>query len=150
MVLIDSNVFIIDRFFPNDNLYPQNRLFIERLASLEAGISAFTLLEVSGAASFRLSLQELEAWLFRFTAVYPVHVLDAFGLKAKGAEEWWTNFVAEVSGKISRKMTFGDGLLLKEAENYAVDAIATWNTKDFTRRTRIPVLTPAALLRSRR
>ena len=147
MVLIDSNVFIIDRFFPNDSIYPKNKLFIERLASLEVGVSAFTLLEVSGAASFRLSRYELEAWLFRFTTVYSVHVLDAFGVKGRDAEEWWTNFVAKVSDKVSKKMTFGDALLLKEAEDYAVDAIITWNTKDFARRTRIPVLTPTDFLR---
>lgn len=149
MVLVDRNIFILDRFFPRDALYPQNRRFVEQLASIDAAISAFTLLEVCGVASFRLPSPELESWLFRFTRLYPVKVLDAFGLAGKEAEAWWNTFVDEVAEKISRKMTFGDALLLREAENYVVEAIVTWNTRDFSRRTQAPVLTPTAFLRRR-
>lgn len=149
MVLVDSNIFILDRFFPRDTLYPLNRVFVEQLASIDAAISAFTLLEVCGAACFRLPIHELESWLFRFTTLYPVHVLDAFGLTGKEAEAWWNTFVDEVAEKISKKMTFGDALLLREAEKYAIEAIITWNSKDFSRRTRLSVLTPTAFLRHR-
>jgi len=147
MVLLDSNIFVLDRFFPQDALYSKNRAFVEQLASIEAAVSSFTLLEICGIAGFRLSIHELESWLFRFTNLYPVIILDAFGLKGKGAEEWWSTFVGEVAEKISRKMTFGDAVLLREAENYGAEAIITWNTKDFSRRTRLPVLTPTAFLR---
>ena len=112
-------------------------------------MSSFTLLEICGVAGFRLSVGELESWLFRFTNLYPVLVLDAFGLKGKDAEEWWSDFVSEVAEKISRKMTLGDAVLLREAEHYGPDAIVTWNTKDFSRRTSLSVLTPAAFMRSR-
>ena len=70
MVLLDSNLFIVDRFFPRDSLYPQNRLFMDQLGSLEAGISVVTLLEVCGAAAFRLTERELESWLFRFVVLH--------------------------------------------------------------------------------
>lgn len=150
MVLVDSNIFILDRFFPRDALYPQNRGFVEQLASIDAAISAFTLLEVCGVASFRLPIHELESWLLRFTTIYPVRVLDAFGLTGKEAEGWWNAFVDEVAEKISRKMTFGDALLLREAERYGVQALVTWNTKDFVHRTRLRILSPRAFLRQRR
>jgi hypothetical protein len=149
MVLLDSNIFIVDRFFPRDALYPENKSFVEQIGSFEAAISAFTLLEICGAASFRLPVHELEIWLFRFPTVYPVYVLDAFGLKAKDAETWWNAFVVEVSRNVDRKMTFGDALLLREAETYGAEAIITWNTKDFSSRTRLPVHTPTAFLRQR-
>lgn len=146
MVLLDSNVFIIDRFFPQDALYPKNRAFVEQLSSTDAAVSSFTLLEICGVAGFRLSTKELESWLFRFTNVYPVLVLDAFGLKGQDAEEWWSNFVGEVAGGITRKMTLGDAVLLREGENYGPEAIITWNTKDFSRRTQVPVMTPSAFM----
>ena len=147
MVLLDSNIFIVDRFFPRDSLYPPNRLFMDQLGSLEAGISVITLLEICGVAAFRLTARELESWLFRFSTIYPVHVLDVHGVTGKEADVWWNSFVAEVSENISKKMTFGDALLLREAEKYAADAIITWNTKDFSRRTRLPVHTPSAFLK---
>ena len=43
MVLLDSNIFIVDRFFPRDDLYGPNKIFVDQLESIEAAISAFTL-----------------------------------------------------------------------------------------------------------
>jgi hypothetical protein len=147
LVFVDSNVFIIDRFYPRDALYSQNRSFIEKLPSLDAAISILTLLEVCGGASHRLSVGELDDWLFRFDTVYPVHVINVHGLNQKDAEAWWHGFVKEVTVAIAKKMSFGDALLLREAQSYNAEAIVTWNTKDFSRRTRLTVLTPAGFLR---
>lgn len=147
MVLLDSNILILDRFFPRDSLYSQNKAFIDKLANLDAAISSFTLLEICGVASFRLSPEELSSWLFGIDAIYPVSILDVHGLRTNDSETWWSIFVAEVAANISKKMTFGDAVILREGENYKVDAIVTWNTKDFLRRTKIDVLTPSAYLR---
>ena len=76
MVLLDSNIFILDRFFPRDSLYPQNRAFIEKLASVDASVSSLNLLEICGVASFRLSTDELSSWLFGLGATDPVSILD--------------------------------------------------------------------------
>ena len=147
MVFVDSNVFIIDRFYLRDALYSQNRSFVEKIPSLDAAVSILSLLEVCGAASHRLSASELDDWLFRFDTIYPVHVVNVHGLSQKEAEEWWHDFVREVTVAIAKTMSLGDALLLREAENYDGEAIVTWNTKDFIRRTRIDVLTPTAFLR---
>ena len=112
-------------------------------------ISSFTVLEICGVAGFRLSRHELESWLFRFTSQYPVLVVDLFGLKGKDAEEWWSGFAGEIAETIARKMSLGDAVLLREAENYGTEAIVTWNTQDFRRRTRLSVLTPTAFQQSR-
>ena len=31
---------VVDRFFPRDALYPQNRIFVEKLVSFEAAVSS--------------------------------------------------------------------------------------------------------------
>jgi predicted nucleic acid-binding protein len=148
MVLLDSNIFILDRFFPRDSLYAQNKALVENLASIDASISSFTLLEVCGVASFRLSDDELSSWLFGFGTLYPVSIIDLHGLRTHDGEAWWGIFVAEVAANIAKRMTFGDAVLLREAESYQVEAIVTWNTKDFARRTWLTVLTPTSFLRS--
>jgi predicted nucleic acid-binding protein len=147
LVLLDSNIFILDRFFPRDSLYSQNKTFVEKLVSIDAAISSFTLLEICGVASFRLSSEELAAWLFGFTSLYPVYILDVHGLKGENCEAWWSTFVEEATANIAKKMTFGDAVLLREAENYDAEAIVTWNTKDFSRRIRLTILTPTGFLR---
>jgi hypothetical protein len=149
MVLLDSNIFILDRFFPRDSLYAQNKSFVENLAAMDAAISSLTLLEICGAASFRLSTDELSAWLFGFGAIYPISVLDIHGLKTNDGEAWWSAFVEQVAANVAKKMTFGDAVLLREAECYQVEAVITWNTKDFVRRTPVNVLTPTAYLQRR-
>lgn len=146
MILLDSNIFIIDRFFHRDRLYPQNRAFIEGLGEFEAAISVFTLLEICGVSSFNLSSKELDLWLYQFPTVYPVLVLDPFGVEVQFATDWMSAFLAEVSEKISHQMTFGDAVILREAEKYRPEAIITWNTKDFLHRTTIPVFTPESYL----
>jgi predicted nucleic acid-binding protein len=147
MVLLDSNIFIVDRFFPRDSLYPQNKAFLEKLGFINAAVSSFTLLEICGVASFRLSADELDEWLFGFDAMYPAYVLDVYGLTGNDCGTWWTTFVEEVAANIAKKMAFGDAVLLREAESYRAEAIVTWNTKDFARRTQLPVLTPTGFLR---
>jgi hypothetical protein len=69
------------------------------------------------------------------------------GISQKDAEAL-RDFVREVTAAIAKKMSFGDALLLREAENYNAEAIVTWNTKDFSRRTQLSVLTPTGFLRS--
>ena len=147
MVLLDSNIFILDRFFPRDSLYPQNKAFVEKFVSIDAAVSSFTLLEICGAASFRLSTDELAAWLSGFASLYPVYILDVHGLRGNNCEAWWSTFVEEAAANIAKRMTFGDAVLLREAEKYDAEAIVTWNTKDFSRRTRLTVLTPTGFLR---
>jgi hypothetical protein len=63
-------------------------------------------------------------------------------LRIHDGEAWWSIFVAKVAAHIAKKMTFGDTVLLREGEKYGADAIVTWNTKDFVRRTRLSVLSP--------
>ena len=147
MVFLDSNIFVIDRFFPRDTHYQSNTSFLEALKQIEAGISLFTLLELCGVASFNLSAKELKTWLYDFSTVYPVRVLDPWGTGRETSREWLSLFAGGMVDKITRKMTFGDAVLLREAEQYGVDAIITWNTKDFVRRTKVPVFSPAAYLR---
>ncbi len=146
MVFLDSNLFIIDRFFPNDAVYPTNRAFIERLATFEAAISVFTFIEICGVASFNLSARELDQWLHQFPDVYAVLVLDPFGLEGRSATDWTRVLLAEVTEKIAQKMTLGEAVLLHEAERYRPDTLITWNTKDFLERTTIPILTPETYL----
>jgi hypothetical protein len=146
MVLLDSNLFVIDRFFPRDTHYQTNHAFVQTLPTLEAGLSIFTLLELCGIASFNLSPKELRTWLHDFSTRYQVHVLDPWGIGSEASQVWFGLFLKQLSGQITQKMTFGDAVLLREAEQYAVAAIITWNIKDFVRRTAIPVFTPEAYL----
>jgi predicted nucleic acid-binding protein len=142
LVLLDSNIFVIDRFFPRDVLYADNKRFVDRLPDIESAISLFTLLELAGIASFNLSPRELSNWVFVFGRVYPVSVINPFGSEIGTVESWIARFFGDIADRIVRKMSFGDAILLREAEGYRAEAIVTWNTKDFARRSSIQIHTP--------
>ena len=125
MVLLDSNLFVIDRFFPRAVHYQSNRAFLWTLPTLEAGLSIFTLLELYGVASFNLTAKELKTWLYDFPTFYPVRILDPWDIGLTASRAWFGTFLEGLAENISRKMTFGDAILLREAERYVVNTIVT-------------------------
>jgi len=142
LVLLDSNLFIIDRFFRRDALYPATHAFLALLPEISGAIPLITLLELCGAASFRLSAEEMERWLHSFVMVYPVRVLNPFGAGEGPATAWFGSFADDVIRYIARRVTLGDAILAREADRYAAEALVTWNIKDFTGRTAVSVMTP--------
>ena len=142
MVLLDTNVFVIDRFFKRDERYDANREFLESISKTEAAFSIFSLFELCGISSFNLSALELKQWAYQFDEVYPVTVLEPQELHVRSATTWFVSFSNSMFELISRHMTWGDAVLLRTAEEYGVDAIVTWNKKHFESRTTIRVQTP--------
>ncbi len=142
MVFLDSNLFIIDRFFRRDRAYRATRTFLERLTDIAGAVPLLTLLGLCGAASFRLTTREAERWLHDFATVYPVHILNPFGASDVTATAWIGALADDLTQYIGRRMTFGDALLAREADRYAAEALVTWNIKDFAGRTAVPLHTP--------
>jgi hypothetical protein len=146
LVFLDSNIFIVDRFFRRDALYPVTHDFLSRLPKISAAVPLMTLLELCGAAAFRLSDRETERWLHDFSKVYPVAVLDPFGAGVGPALSWLGSWADDIARYVARKMTFGDAILAREADRYAAEALVTWNLKDFVGRTAVPVVSPDRFL----
>jgi predicted nucleic acid-binding protein len=142
MVFLDSNIFIIDRFFLRDNNYSTNKIFLERLnnAGIKVFLPFYTLLEICGVTSFNLSTKEQERWLYSFPDIYSVEILDPF--EPKAANRTISDYFFSLTPYIMKRMTVGDAIFLKEAESYNARAIITWNKKHFASRTDIPVYNP--------
>lgn len=143
MVLLDTNVFIIDRFFPRDDRNTVNRAFLTQLSAIEAAISIFSLFELCGISSFNLSSRELKRWMYHFDEVYTVTILEPQGLGTQLAAVWFQQFSIELFNRFERKMTWGDAVLLHTAEEHDAAAIVSWNKKHFENRSTIRVFTPA-------
>ncbi len=142
MILIDTNVFIIDRFFPNDEHYDANKAFVGKLDSLDAFVSVYNLFELLGLASFNLNEEEFKRWFYEFDHVYAVRILYPPGLDNSLDNHFiwlWTRLFAVMS----KRMTYVDALLLALAESLEAECIVTWNKRDFEGRTEeVSVLNP--------
>lgn len=149
MVLLDTNIFVLDRFFTRDEKYTDNQLLINQLPKLDAGFSLFSLLELCGISSFNLSPHELKRWMFHFSDVYSVTILEPVGVDSDvSADAWFGSYVLDTFDVLTRKITWGDAMIVQTAEQYQADAIITWNQKHFVNRTTIPVYTPREYLLS--
>ena len=143
MILVDSNIFLIDRFFKRDARFAENKKFAEGLSRIDAYFSIFTLLEICGIASFNLSPDELRLWFFDFPSVYNVKILEPSFDRDISSGELFDNFLMRLFGEIEKKATLVDALILKEIKSHNIKTLVTWNKKHFEHRTDIEVLTPA-------
>ena len=146
MIFIDTDIFVIEKLFMNDERYTVTSKFLNR-DSKEKCTSIFNLFELLGIVSFNLSTTDLKKLLKGFSEVYDIKILfpetsyespDAF------VEQLFDN----VFEKIILKMSFSDALILSVAEEHSCSKFVTWNVKHFEGRTDIPVKTPEDILTS--
>ncbi len=141
MILCDSNIFLIDRFFRRDVHYDVNHRFLERASEFDASVAIYSLLEMCGLASFNLSIRELEQWFYHFDELYRVKVLYPKDLD-QTLETYLEKMLADLFKLYGKRMTWLDAEILMIAEAYAATYLVTWNKKDFVGRTDIRVVTP--------
>ncbi len=145
-LLLDTNIFVIDRFFHRDPKYPINRDFLNQCSRESCCFSIWSLFELTGISSFNLSEREVKMWFYDFESVYHIKVLSPqlYG----DAEIWFNDFAIGLFEQIQKKATLGDAFILKEAECHNMDSIITWNKKDFEGRSTRQILTPEEFLNS--
>ena len=144
MILIDSDIFILDLFYPTDIRIEATRRFLE--GGEERATTIFNVLEVCGIASFNRSPEDVTR-LFR--AFHQIYDLDVLYPKARAlpSEDVLTQLVARTFTRILRKMSFSDALILTTAESFGISTLVTWNVKHFEDRTTILVITPEGFSR---
>lgn len=145
MILVDSNVFVIDLRYPRDVNAQANRRFLDAMAGrADAATTVVNVLEVAGILSFNLSPQQLRALVATFAVHYGMRVVPhldtSLPLPAPA--------VGDLIDRIAGKMAFGDALVLAAAEaaSPAISAFVSWDAGHFSGRTRLQVLTPVEWL----
>jgi hypothetical protein len=146
MILLDTNIFVIDRFFPRDARHTVNKQFVDRLPEFDAGFSIFSLFELCGISSFNLAPEELKRWSYYFDELYRIDIIAPAGLESSSASSWFGYFSSAMLDLMGRKLTWGDAVIVQAAEDQLAEAIITWNTKHFDGRTHLQVLTPEEYL----
>jgi len=145
MTFIDTDIFVIDKLFPNDDRYEVNKVFLNE--SEERFTSIFNLFELLGIASFNLNEVELMKLFRGFEEAYDLKILypsTAF----ISVNEFVEALFEATFQKIKLKMNFQDALILAVAEEYNCTRFVTWNTKHFNGRTHLNVQTPEEFLDS--
>lgn len=145
MIFIDTDIFVIEKLFRNDERYAVTKEF---LGSDHNGkcTSIYNLFELLGIVSFNVSILELKKMLKGFSEVYRIKILFP-STAYESADAFLEQLFDNSFNKISMKMNFMDALILDVAEEHNCSKFVTWNVKHFEGRTDIPVKTPEDILK---
>jgi len=145
LVLIDSNVFVIDLRYPRDPNFNENRRFLESIELSDRGFTTLVnLFEVCGILSFNLNQTQVNDLWVHFPRKYRVSVLPTPDLEAQCS-------VVEqkrVFDLIEKQTSFGDALMIATAERYLpfVSTLVTWDDEHLQGVFQGTVLTPKEYL----
>jgi predicted nucleic acid-binding protein len=141
LILIDTNVFVIDLRYKRDVNYHSNLAFLDTAAQRSTGFTTLiNLLELCGILSFNLSEKQLFGLWAYFQQRYKVTVLPPADM-ASG----FPGFpIGDLFEQFKKKICLGDALMLAVAKNYLsfISTLVTWDKDHFTNKFPGTVITP--------
>ncbi|MFQ6123968.1 MAG: type II toxin-antitoxin system VapC family toxin [Candidatus Heimdallarchaeota archaeon] len=141
LILLDTNIFVIDEIFTHDENYQENRVFLDSAAA--KATTVYNVLEFCGIVA--TSTQEIELEKF-FKAFHTDRGVVILYPKLYGDYLLFSVFIEQVLEHMQRGMRYGDAKILTVAEESDVTTIVTWNKRRFEGKTHIPVKTPSEFL----
>lgn len=141
LILIDTNIFVIDMRYKRDVHYKKNQIFLYAIAQTDTGFTTIVnLLEICGIFSFNLNQKQLfNLWIY-FQERYKVSVLPPPDMQSK----FPTLEISKLFDILCKKMSFGDAMVLAVAEKYLplAKTMVTWDKEHFENKYPGKVLTP--------
>ena len=145
LVLIDTNIFVIDLRYKRDAYYKINRAFLDYIAEKSSGFTTIVnLLELCGILSFNLNVKQLKELWFYFQDRYGIVVLPVPSFEA--------NFpvveIKEIFDLLKNRTSLGDALMISVAKKHLpfVSTMVSWDNMDFENIFPGTVLTPEKFL----
>ena len=145
LILIDTNIFVIDLRYKRDANFKLNQSFLSFVAQSGSGFTTIVnLLELCGILSFNLNQDQLlDLWTY-FQDRYKITVLPEPDLQNDfpGIE------INRLFGILRKQTSFGDALMISVAEKYLsfVSTMVTWDNEHFKDKFAGKVLTPDEFL----
>ncbi len=141
LVLVDTNIFVIDLRYKRDSNFEINRAFLDLIGENRNGFTTIVnLLELCGILSFNLNEKQLiELW---------VYFQDKYGVVVLPVPSFETNFpiikIKEIFDLITGRTSLGDALMISVAKKHLpfVTTLVTWDDLHFKDIFSGTVLTP--------
>jgi len=141
LILIDTNIFVIDLRYKRDTSFKVNQSFLSFVAQSGSGFTTIVnLLELCGILSFNLNQDQLlDLWTY-FQDRYKIAVLPEPDLQS----DFPAIKINRLFGILCKKTSFGDALMISVAEKYLsfVSTMVTWDNEHFEDKFAGKVLTP--------
>jgi hypothetical protein len=145
VVVIDTDVLLLDLAYPRDKRFAVNAAFLARIAKSDPAVTLYNLMELLGQLSFNLAPAKLDTWqawlidAYQLTVIWPIDPAEPAVSSFFRAEIFERPFAK----MRAQRMAFMDSLILNLAERTPdVDHFITWNAKHFKGKSPLSVLTP--------
>jgi len=145
LILVDTNVFVIDLRYKRDVAYKSNRAFLDYISKRQTGFTTIVnLLELCGILSFNLNEKQLTELWFYFQERYHVTVLPAPDLKT----DFPNIAIKEILDLLMSRVSLGDALVVAVAQKHLpfISTMVTWDKIHFENVFPGTVLTPDEFL----
>ncbi|MEW6615790.1 MAG: hypothetical protein AB1401_10040 [Thermodesulfobacteriota bacterium] len=146
LILIDTNIFVIDLRYKRDTYYQNNYKFLTYIAKKRTGFTTIVnLLELCGILSFNLSEKQLTELWFYFPDRYQVTVLPI-----PDFESYFPRVgIKDIFDLLKKRKSLGDALMISVAQKHLsfVSTMVTWDNTHFENIFPGTVMTPEGFLR---
>ena len=147
LVLIDTNIFVIDLRYKRDIYYQNNLKFLTYMAKKRIGFTTIVnLLELCGILSFNLSEKQLSELWFYFQDRYQVTVLPVPDFEG----DFPRVGIKGIFDLLKKRTPLGDALMISVVQKHLsfVSTMVTWDKVHFENIFLGTVMTPEEFLRS--
>ena len=145
LIIIDTNIFVIDLRYKRDTNFKMNRSFLSSVAEIGSGFTTIVnLLELCGILSFNLNQDQLlDLWTY-FQDRYKITVLPEPDLQS----DFPHLKINRLFASLCKKTSFDDALMISIAEKYLsfASTLVTWDNEHFKDKFAGKVLTPDEFL----
>ena len=141
MLLIDSDVFVIDRRYRKDAKYRTNKNFLDFVHEEEKYTTIFNLLEITGILSYNLSTSDIERFYYAFPNYYKINIISPV-TNTLSADSFMSDLTNDIHEIIKKKVNFGDALILKTAIDNRINTYVGWNIRHFKEKAKMIFYTP--------
>jgi len=145
MLLVDSDVFVIDRRYRKDPKYETNRNFLDLVHEKEKYTTVFNVLEIIVILSYNLSTSDIEAFYYAFPNYYKINIICP-ATNTLSADSFMSKLTNDICEIIKKKMNFGDALILKTAIDNHIETYVGWNIRHFKGKAKMTFYTPSDYL----
>ncbi|MCB0833567.1 MAG: hypothetical protein KDC45_08905 [Bacteroidetes bacterium] len=133
MIMIDSDVFILDNFYPHDPRYEKNNLFLHRVQTKKNCTTIFNVLEVCSLIAPHCSDEELLEFFEHFDRTYNLEIVypQTYDLST---EYFMDHFFGEVLRNSQATGNVSDSLVFTLVKQRGLNVVVSWQAKQYKQR----------------
>jgi predicted nucleic acid-binding protein len=142
MIVLDTDVLAVHHIFHNDPRYQATKNLVDSLKNDTRAVTIFNLLEFCGILATAGKKEDAKTVFDSYlTAVDATVLFPRFS--AQDEIDFWSTLTSECFSRTQKGLRLGDAAILWTLETNAdIESFVTWNTRHFTGKTSIKILTP--------